>query len=353
MKLRNVLIECINYFRTEKMHLRSLNLFKRIVVLLALFAFLYILLWSWKAGISKQYNKWKLNRYMSSLSENVVNWIQKIMSDNQSMFHIFYELDVISLYFLFNSRKNEDNQAITKRNFDDCAPRKKVAFLKTHKCASTTIQNILLRYGRNNNLNFVLPSKGHLLGRNVPFERNMLQGTMWEQAGLEYDLFLLHTIWNHSEIAHSLSDKGDVLYISIIRDPVDLFRSWWDYKRLDNIYNKTIDEYALSIRLNSKETMKQRPWGFNQMLFDFGLPFKDMNDEKKIQKKIDEVDESFDLILLADKVFFQDSIILLKDALCWEYRDVINFQLNSNKKELKTTISTATHEALKGNIFYA
>ena len=339
-----MLIECINYFTTEKMHLRSLNLFKRMVVLFALFAFSYVLLLSWKAGISKQYNKWKLNRYMSSLSENVV---YGIVNRHSAV------INLMSFYLLFNSRYNEDNQEITKRNFDDCAPRKKVAFLKTHKCASTTIQNILLRYGRNNNLNFVLPSKGHFLGRNVPFERNMLQGTMWEQAGLEYDLFLLHTIWNHSEIAHSLSDKGDVLYISIIRDPVDLFRSWWDYKRLDNIYNKTIDEYALNIRLNSNETMKQRPFGFNQMLFDFGLPFKDMNDEKKIQKKIDEVDESFDLILLADKVFFQDSIILLKDALCWECRDVINFQLNSNKKELKTTISAATHKALKGNILYS
>ena len=122
--------------------------------------------------------------------------------------------------------------------------------------------------------------------------------------------------------------------------------------RLDNRYKKTIDEYALSIRSNSIVSTKERPFGFNQMLFDFGLPFEDMNDEDKIQKKIEEVDESFDLILLADKPFFQDSIILLKDALCWEYRDVINFQLNSKKKELKTNISAAAHEALKGNIFH-
>ena len=259
---------------------------------------------------------------------------------------------MLALYLFSNSRNNDDSQEIKKRSFKDCTPRKKVAFLKTHKCASTTIQNILLRFGKNNNLNFVLPSQSHLLGTNVPFRRNMLQGTMWEQAGLEYDLFLLHTIWNHPEIAHTLSDKGDVLYISILRDPVELFRSWWDYMRLDNRYKKTIDEYALSIRSNSIVSTKERPFGFNQMLFDFGLPFEDMNDEHKIQKKIEEVDESFDLILLADKPFFQDSIILLKDALCWEYRDVINFQLNSKKKELKTNISAAAHEALKGNIFH-
>ena len=90
----------------------------------------------------------------------------------------------IALYLFSISRNNEVSQEIKKRSFKDCVPRKKVAFLKTHKCASTTIQNILLRFGQNNDLNFVLPSKGHLLGTNVPFRRNMLQGTMWEQAGL-------------------------------------------------------------------------------------------------------------------------------------------------------------------------
>ena len=75
-----------------------------------------------------------------------------------------------------------------------------------------------------------------------------------------------------------------------------------------------------------------------------------MNDEDKVQKKIEEIDESFDLIVLADKEFFNDSIILLKDALCWEYRDVINFKLNSKKAEMKTTISTKAHQALKGKL---
>ena len=129
--------------------------------------------------------------------------MMKYFIDQKDVFKSF-------LIILFsNSRHNEDKPDITKRSFKDCTPRKKVAFLKTHKCASTTIQNILLRFGRNNNLNFVLPSKGHLLGTNVPFRRNMIQGTLWEKAGLEYDMFLLHSIWNHREISNTLSDHGD------------------------------------------------------------------------------------------------------------------------------------------------
>ena len=49
--------------------------------------------------------------------------------------------------------------------------------------------------------------------------------------------------------------------------------------------------------------------------------------ELKVEDKIKEIDETFDLILLADKDYINDSIILLKDALCWEYQDIVNFQL--------------------------
>ena len=105
--MRNLVIERIYYSATQKMYLPSLNMFKRIGVLLALFVFSYILMLSWKPGISKQYNKWKFNRYVSSSSENVVNgkenrqdymfqFLAKIMSDKKSMFHICDELDVIS-----------------------------------------------------------------------------------------------------------------------------------------------------------------------------------------------------------------------------------------------------------------
>ena len=39
-------------------------------------------------------------------------------------------------------------------------PRQKIGYLKMPKTGSGTTQNILLRYGFKNNLNFVLPKKG-------------------------------------------------------------------------------------------------------------------------------------------------------------------------------------------------
>ena len=245
---------------------------------------------------------------------------------------------------------NEYKKEIVNDVHSKSDPKRKIGFLKTHKCASTTIQNILLRFGRANNLNFVLPAKHHFFGyQRSPFKRSMIRGTLWEKAGLEYDMFLLHSVWNHREISNTLSDHGDVFYFSIIRDPVELFRSWWDYISLDRQYNKTIEEYALSAVKDTNITSKKHPFGFNQILYDFGLPYKDMNDRLKVEDKIKEIDETFDLILLADKDYINDSIILLKDALSWEYQDMVNFQLNSQNEELVTHMSARTYQALKGN----
>ena len=43
-------------------------------------------------------------------------------------------------------------------NLNKCSSKvTKIGFLKTHKCSSTTLQNILIRFAIFNNLNIVLP----------------------------------------------------------------------------------------------------------------------------------------------------------------------------------------------------
>ena len=44
---------------------------------------------------------------------------------------------------------------------EKCQEKTKIVYLKTHKCASSSLQNIFLRFGEKRNLSFVLP-KGRL-----------------------------------------------------------------------------------------------------------------------------------------------------------------------------------------------
>ena len=101
------MIDRIYFSASQKMFLPSPNICKRIGVLITLFVLSYILMLSWKPGISKKYNKWKFDRYVGRSSRNMLNgqenqqdymfqFLAKLISDKQIMFHICDELDVIS-----------------------------------------------------------------------------------------------------------------------------------------------------------------------------------------------------------------------------------------------------------------
>ena len=76
---------------------------------------------------------------------------------------------------------------------------------------------------------------------------------------------------------------------SIIRDPIDLFTSLWDYAKLGDVYRMPLERYALSDKTGSLADRKRimlRHVGRNQMLFDFGLDPRHFDDEEMVRRKI-------------------------------------------------------------------
>ena len=76
--------------------------------------------------------------------------------------------------------------------------KKSVGFLKSHKCASSSVQNILMRWGVKQEMNFVLPSSGNYMRSEtqLKYSRDMLADTEWEKKGLDYHIICLHTVWD-------------------------------------------------------------------------------------------------------------------------------------------------------------
>ena len=69
-----------------------------------------------------------------------------------------------------------------------CSPRRNIVFFKMHKCSSSTVQNILFRYGDTHDLDFVIPPAGNYLGHS-PFNKRF----MIQLPTKEYNIFCHHT----------------------------------------------------------------------------------------------------------------------------------------------------------------
>ena len=228
-------------------------------------------------------------------------------------------------------------------DFKKCVKKNKVAFLKTHKCASSSLQNIFMRYGLDNHLNFVLPRAGNYLGRLTKYSRSVIRKTPWERAGMDYQIFCLHTIWNYEEVSKTLG--ANTTYLTIIRDPVDLFESLWVYARMYDYYKTDLETFALSPKTGLFASRAYKRLGRNQMLWDFGLDAKSMDNVTSVKNKIDEIDKTFHLVMMAER--FDESMILLMEELCWSYQDVANFKLNVRKESKKTTLTPEARAALQ------
>ena len=102
---------------------------------------------------------------------------------------------------------------------------KNIFFLKTHKTGSSTLQNIILRYGEKNNLQFALPKApaAHVYNYNVKFDSWMARKTIHQP-----NILCNHLRYDFRGV-NNLLPYNSTLYISIVRDPVSQFKSVFSY----------------------------------------------------------------------------------------------------------------------------
>ena len=84
--------------------------------------------------------------------------------------------------------------------------------------------------------------------------------------------------------------------------------------------------------------------GKNQMLYDLGLDEKDLDNKKKVWDKIGQIERNFDLVMIAE--YFPESMVLLRQTLCWNMSDVTSFQLNGRMLNRKNELDEQRREKL-------
>ncbi|XP_064634408.1 galactose-3-O-sulfotransferase 2-like [Lineus longissimus] len=247
----------------------------------------------------------------------------------------------------------------TRLKGQQCFPAQDVYFLKVHKCASTTVASMFVRYAQKMDLTFGqtrtigYSNSTGWLGWPDRFQPHHVIGTyvkgQTQNRKYQYEEFLegqkinivaLHTIYDRDTVRRVMPD--DTVSIAIIRKPFEQFQSIFDFSEFNLIKQANLtDSDPMSTFLESPEKYDIPLYGKkfikNFMMTEFGYDNKDEEDSRRIRTFLKFIDRHFHLVMIAEH--FYESIILMKRYLCWTTEDVVflNLMVNHRKPHYVTS----------------
>ncbi|KAK3779348.1 hypothetical protein RRG08_052570 [Elysia crispata] len=218
-----------------------------------------------------------------------------------------------------------------------------VVFVKVHKAASSTVQNILFRFALSRNLTSLLPVTGTLISEReaaIPRE-NVIPHPRGEGT---FDVLGVHVVYDHKEMDKYFPKSA--FRVAIIRDPLKqavsalaYYTVVWPYPQLTSGFNRHPLDPITSF-LKHPEDFSGGPgcpelgsWVSNRMSYDLGVGSQASSletlkrDDAAVQLFLQTLEKQFDLILIADH--FEESIVLLRRYLKWSMKDIIFIKVNA------------------------
>lgn len=236
------------------------------------------------------------------------------------------------------------NQQVTgfQKVQESCsAPVTNVVFLKTHKTGSSTMSNIMLRFADTHNLTVALPLKDHweLGGYPAYIDKRLIDPSL-----PKYNIIGHHFRFNIEKLGDIMPDS--TRYVTIIRSPVDNVESVFGFFQdqmpfidwLEGIEADTAVRLKIFYDNPSKYYNVETDWYFrakNHMFFDIGYDVSN-DDSNYIGSKVNEMENIFTLVLLTD--FFDESLIMMKNLLCWDWEDIIYIKFKMRVDDAKTEV---------------
>ncbi len=242
-----------------------------------------------------------------------------------------------------NEQQQQQQQQQQQLN---CRPQRKIAFAKTHKTGSSTVQNILFRYGVSHDLTFAIPEDKWYFATNETLRAEQVLQGPWKDLA-PFDLFAVHCTWDDDEIAAIVPDAK---YLTIVREPTETFESYYSYYDLQTKTGWDIDEYARKLEadkdtLDKSDRKRMNRVKLNKQMTDLGLSKNDMHNDEAVAKRIGKLDKLFDLVMVMER--FDESLVLLADAMCWPLEEVVYLAQNQRTEGLKVPMSNSTKHTLK------
>ncbi|XP_062944255.1 galactosylceramide sulfotransferase [Cynocephalus volans] len=223
-------------------------------------------------------------------------------------------------------------EAVTPANGSagGCQPRRDIVFMKTHKTASSTLLNILFRFGQKHGLKFAFPSGRNDFDYPSFFTRSLVQDY---QPGACFNIICNHMRFHYDEVRSLVPPNAT--FITVLRDPARLFESSFHYFGSVVPFTWKLSGHDKLAEFLQDPDRYYDPNGYNAhylrnlLFFDLGYDSNLDPSSPQVQEHVLEVEHRFHLVLLQE--YFDESLVLLKDLLCWELEDVLYFKLNARR----------------------
>ncbi|CAH1793405.1 unnamed protein product [Owenia fusiformis] len=250
------------------------------------------------------------------------------------------------------SKNAKNTQVVIKKT-------RPIFFLKTHKTGSSTIQNILMRYADKHNLTLALPSKGRYLFKYWhPFKNDSVMPLVSPNG--TYDIMCHHLVYS-KEVKQIL--PKDVYSLTILREPKSLFVSSYNFFGFGGkLCNRTVNEY-LEMSIPDEVPLKSRfktiksnsskcnpcTWVRHGVLYDFGLPYDEIDDRKKLSDIILKFDKEFDFVMILE--YIDECLVMLKNQFGWTMEDILYIKQNEASSSNKTLKYLSAKSKKKLDVF--
>ncbi|XP_038619042.1 galactosylceramide sulfotransferase [Tachyglossus aculeatus] len=211
-----------------------------------------------------------------------------------------------------------------------CRPKLDVVFMKTHKTASSTLLNILFRFGQKHGLRFAFPNGRNDFDYPSFFERAQVRDY---RPGACFNIICNHMRFCYDEVRGLVAP--DAAFVTVLRDPAHLFESSFHYfgPAVPQTWKLAGEDKLANFLQDPRRAYD--PDGFNAhylhnlLFFDLGYDNELEPDSPRVTEHILEVERRFGLVMLQE--YFDESLVLLRDLLCWELEDVLYFKLNARR----------------------
>lgn len=231
-------------------------------------------------------------------------------------------------------------------------PVKNIYYIKVHKTGSTTMQNILLRFGFDNELVFASFNCLHGMAfPNTAEAKYLIPAPQHKKFNIQAE----HARFDPKAFTSYMDPKTQI--IGQIRHPLKYLSSVFGFESLHSKFHMASDPHTLYKFLENPDQYDRRGiWssGSNQclpkvtpsytknsMAFHFGYSNQRNQSEASIKKFLDMLDKNVHLVLVLEK--FDESLLVLKRKFDWNISNILYLPIGSlkfhRKHEYKTDIN--------------